>query len=633
MTISAQRGDGTAAQAVTTWDTARFMAARLRPYRGHTALALLIVLLRVGLGVLNPLALLVLLDRALPQRDTELLLLLCGGLVVLGGVASALNVAEAAITNWISQRLVVDLRTEVFDRAHAQPLEFFAARSASELQARLVSDVNGVDRFFSQTVRSVVAAIAHAATAAVAMVVLSWPLAVASLLLTTLLSLLNNRFARRRRSLAAERQRHITTMMRHVSDALSLNGTVLGRTLGRTDRQRDQFTGVCESISDTTIQQRVIGARTLTFIGFCFAAIAPIIYLVAGLYLPELSVGTLVALVMLQMRLSDPMQTLLAFSAQIQASVATFERIMEYTNLPAHPLPPVRKAAGGPPAARVRGLRFQYAGANRPALDGIDLDLAPGELHLVVGRTGSGKSTLGSLLAGLLRPADGVVTVDGLPAGPESLLEQATLVPQQTSFLNATLRENLEFAGDDVPEAEMARALRAACLDDLVASLPDGLDTPIGEGGHQLSGGERQRLAIARALLAGGRLFIFDEATSALDGMTAQRVHDAVRSAYRHHTLVVIAHRLPRLAAEDRVLVLDRGRIAEHGTHEELRSAGGAYAAMLAAQEAPAGGGRMPSRTGENTLNQEEEIDGGRRNPAGSRSGTRIPLTAARSDS
>ncbi|GAA3782541.1 ABC transporter ATP-binding protein [Plantactinospora mayteni] len=634
MTAPARRGPGMAAATgatVTTWDTARFVAARLRPYRRQTAGALLIVVARVGLGILNPLALLVLLDQALPRRDTELLLLICGGLVVVGGVVSVLNVAETAITSRISQRLVVDLRTEMFDRVHAQPLDFFAAHSGSEVQARLVSDVNGVDRFVGQTVRSAVAAIVHAGTAAIAMIILSWPLAVASLLLTALLSLLNNRFADRRRSLATARQRHITTMMRHVSDMLSLDGAVLGRTLGRTDRQRDEFTDVCESIRDTTVKQRVVGSRALTFIGFCFASLAPICYLVAGTLLPQLSMGTVVALVMLQMRLSDPIQTLLGFSAQIQASVAMFERIMQYTGLAAEPLPATRKVGGAPLAIRARNLRFRYADANRPALDDLDLDLVPGALHVVVGRTGSGKSTLGLSLCGLLTPDGGSIAVDGVPASPERLREQATLVPQHTTFLNASLRQNLEFARDGVTVPELVEALRAACLDDLVVRLPRGLDTPIGERGHQLSGGERQRLAIARALLAGGRLFVFDEATSALDGVTAQRVHDALRATARDHTLVVIAHRLPRLAADDRVFVVDGGRVVEQGPHGRLRAAGGAYAAMLAAQAADSTEPATDPR-GDRPDQEKEEKSGPARTSTESRSGTRIPLAVARSD-
>ncbi|GGW85980.1 multidrug ABC transporter ATP-binding protein [Streptomyces malachitofuscus] len=569
---------------VTTWDTVRFTLGCLRPYRGRTALTVLVVGARVLLGVVSPLAMLVLLDEALPERDTELLVLVCTGIFAAGGLSSALYVAETTLTSWISQRLVADLRVRVFDNAHAQPLQFFAAHSASELQARLVSDVNGIDRFLSQTMRSALAAAANAVTAALAMAFLSWQLALASLLLTALLSHLNNRLAQVRRELAGERQRHITTMIRKVSDTLSLQGVVLGRTLGRTTRQRDEFTHVCESIRDTTVRQRVVGARALVLIGFCFAAFPPAIYITCGVFLPELTVGTVVALVLLQMRLSDPLQTLLSFSAQIQASVATFERVMQYTSMSAPALRPVVKRTGEAVKVAAAGVSYQYAGASRPALRDVDMELHHGVMNVVLGATGSGKSTLSLLLAGLIEPQRGRITLDGVPADADLLRARVTLVPQDIGFHNASLRDNLSYARDGATEVEMRQALRAACLGDLPAKLPRGLDTPVGEGGHLLSGGERQRLAIARALLARGTLLIFDEATSALDGATAQAVHNALRSACSARTVLMICHRIPRLSANDRVFVLDRGTMAEAGTHARLRSAGGEYAKLLAAQ-------------------------------------------------
>lgn len=574
----------TAPGGVTTWDTVRFTLGCLRPYRGRTALTLLVVAARVLLSVVSPLAMMVLLDEALPERDTGLLLLVCTGIFAAGGLSSALYVAETTLTSWISQRLVADLRMRVFDNAHAQPLQFFAVHSASELQARLVSDVNGIDRFLSQTMRSASAAAANAVTAALAMAFLSWPLALASLVLTALLSHLNNRLAQVRRELAGERQRHITTMIRKTSDALSLQGVILGRTMGRTTRQRDEFTQVCESIRDTTVRQRVVGARALVLIGFCFAAFPPVIYVTCGVFLPDLTVGTVVALVLLQMRLSDPLQTLLSFSAQIQASVATFERVMQYTSMSAPPMRPVVKRTGEAVKVVATGVSYQYTGGSRPALRDVDMELHRGVMNVVLGATGSGKSTLSLLLAGLMELQRGRITLDGVPADADLLREQVTLVPQDISFHNASLRENLSFARDGTTDPEMRQALRTACLDDLPAKLPRGLDTPVGEGGHMLSGGERQRLAIARALLARGSLLIFDEATSALDGTTAQSVHDALRSACSGRTVLMICHRIPRLVAEDRVFVLDQGTMVEAGTHARLRSADGEYAKLLAAQ-------------------------------------------------
>ncbi|MFW6692193.1 ABC transporter ATP-binding protein [Streptomyces sp. MAR4 CNX-425] len=602
------------------------MAVRLKRYRGRSALALFVVLLRMGLGVLSPMALLVLLDTALPQHDTSLLVLVCGGLVLVSALSGVLIVAETALTSSVSQRLVSDLRLEMFDRTATQPLEFYADQSVSEIQARLVSDANGVDRFFSQTVRSAVAAFAGAAAAAVAMLIIAWQLAVVTLVLTGLLSLLNKRFAMRRRTLARDRQRHLTELIRHVSDVLNLDGAVLGRTLGHTRWQRERFADRCEEIRDTTVRQRIIGAGTTTVIYVCFGTVTPAIYLVGGVFMDHVSVGELVALAVLQMRLSDPVQTLLGFSAQVQASVAMFERIMHYTSLPVVALPHIRKTSGKPTTVEASGLRFRYAGAEHAALDGVGLTIVPGVMNVVLGPSGSGKSTLALLLAGLLPPDHGAVTLDGEPADPKLLREHVTIVPQHIAFSNTSLRDNLCLGREDVTDGELDRVLRAACLTDSGPAQPDGLDTPVGESGQHLSGGERQRLALARALLAGGRVLILDETTSALDGVLAQRVHDSLRDTLTDHTIMVIAHRIPRLAADDRVIVLGHGRVLEQGRHDRLRAAGGAYSTLLAAQGMSAASGDRPQR-------EEEENDGHWRGAAEPRSGARVPKCVARIDS
>lgn len=562
----------------------RFLITRLRPWRWQAAATLLMVVLRVPLGAVGPICVIVIIDTALPGQDTGLLLAVCSVLLVSAALISALSIGEAALASWLSQRIVADLRKEVFDKTHGQPLGYFTGHAPSELQARLVSDLNGVDRFISQTLRSAVAALTTGITAAAVMTYLSWPLTVISLGLTVLLALLNNQFAGIRRDLARERQQHLTWLMGKVADTLSLQGVVLGRTLGGSGRQRGQYLQICEAIRKVTVRQRVIGARTQTFIGFCFSAIPPIIYLMSGTLLRDLSVGMVMALVLLQMRLGDPMMTLLSLSAGIQSSMAMFDRVMEYTRLPSRPAAPAAKAAGPAAGIKARNLHHLYSRADRPALHRVDADIEPGTVNIVLGATGSGKSTLGLVLAGLIDPEAGAISLDGAPVSAEGLRENVTLVPQHTTFFSGSIRENLSFARDDVSEPEMRQALRVACLENLVETLPFGLDTRIGEGGHRLSGGERQRLSIARALLCGGRLLILDEATSALDGLTALRVMDRLREVCEERTLLVICHRIPRLDTTDRVLVLDRGRVAEQGLASDLVSRSGAYAALVDAQ-------------------------------------------------
>ncbi|MET7672589.1 ABC transporter ATP-binding protein [Micromonospora luteifusca] len=567
----------------TTWHVLRRMAVRFRPYRWHTAGSLLLILVTVGMSTAAPLLLQRVIDDAVPNHDTTLLAVLCGLMMALGLTASLLAVAETALTNWTGQRVSARLRVDVYDRARAQPLRFYSEQGQSQIQSRLISDIDGIDRFLTSTVHQALSALVSLVAAGVAMVILSWPLALVSMALATLLSLFNNRFAKRRRRLFRQRQRLLTTVLRYVAEDLSLSGVLLGRTLRRTGRQRDRFVEVSEGIRDVTFRQRMAGMSAYTVIGVSFACVPPLIFWAYGTFTSAASVGAVVVLVMLQTRLSQPIQSLLRLSGSVQASVAMFERVLEYLDMEAHEEDPapVRRRTGGPAEVRLRDVSCHYPGASKPALAGVDLDFPAGSVTVITGHTGSGKSTLGLVLAGLLSPDAGSVRIDGRSG---RLRSEATLIPQHTALLHGTLRDNLLFARGGITQAELDRVLGTVQLSPLIAALRNGWDTSIGENGLQLSGGERQRLGVARTLLADYRMLIVDEATSALDHHTADRVNTALREHCRDKTLVLIAHRLPRMEPEDRVVVLDRGCVAERGTHATLSVSGGAYASLLAAQ-------------------------------------------------
>jgi ATP-binding cassette, subfamily B, bacterial len=326
------------------------------------------------------------------------------------------------------------------------------------------------------------------------------------------------------------------------------------------------------------------------------AAMPAVIYWAAGLALqlggPAVSLGTLVAFVSLQQGLFRPTVSLLSTGVQVQTSLALFQRIFEYLDLsvditePAEPvrLPTVRGDV------RFQDVHFSYEADGAATLEGIDLEVPAGGSLAVVGATGSGKTTLSYLVPRLYDVTHGHVRLDGVDVRDldfDTLARAVGVVSQETYLFHASVADNLRFAKPDATDAEIAAAAKAAQIHDHIAALPDGYDTLVGERGYRFSGGEKQRLAIARTILRDPPVLIFDEATSALDTRTERAVQDAIDALSEGRTTITIAHRLSTVRDADQIVVLDGGRVAESGTHEELLAAGGRYAAMVARDAAP----------------------------------------------
>jgi ATP-binding cassette subfamily B protein len=305
-----------------------------------------------------------------------------------------------------------------------------------------------------------------------------------------------------------------------------------------------------------------------------------------------MTIGTLVAFTTLQGALFRPLMGLLNVGVAVNSSMALFSRVFEYLDLPVDIDEPAEPVALHPATARgeVRweGVGFTYPGAHRPALSGIDVTIPAGTTLALVGATGSGKSTLASLVARLADPTTGRVTIDGVDLRDltlDTLAQLVGVVSQETYLLHTSIRDNLRHARPDATDAEIEAAARKAQVHDLIAALPDGYDTVVGARGHRFSGGEKQRLAIARTLLRDPLVLVLDEATSALDNETERAVQAALDEASRGRTTISIAHRLSTIRDADRIVVLDAGRVAEAGTHDELLARGGRYAALVGAAE------------------------------------------------
>ncbi|NJQ07386.1 ABC transporter ATP-binding protein [Streptomyces lonarensis] len=594
--------------------TLRRIGAFARPHRRGLAAFLVLSVTTAALAVATPLLAGRVIDVITTGGST-------GTLTALAGLIAAIAVAEAGfgllsrrLSATIGEGLILDLRRAVYDHVQRMPVAFFTRTRTGALVSRLNNDVIGAQRAFSDTLSGVLGNIVMLLLALVAMVTLSWQITLLALALLPVFVLPARRLGTRLAQLSREAANHDAVMTTQMTERFSAPGATLVKLYGHPEQESAEFAARARRVRDIGVRTAMLQMAFVTALTLVSALALALVYGVGGWFAlaGSLETGSVVALAMLLTRLYAPLTALAGARVEVMTALVSFQRVFEVLDL--EPLvaeaPDARQAPDGPLSLEFEAVEFAYPSADKVSLasleevatlDGrggeqvlhrIDLRAEPGQLIALVGSSGAGKSTIAQLAPRLYDPDRGTVRLGGTDVRDltaRSLREAVGLVTQDGHLFHDTIRANLLLPRPDATEEEVRDALRRARLTDLVAALPDGLDTVVGERGYRLSGGERQRLTIARLLLARPRVVILDEATAHLDATSEAAVQEALTEALRGRTSLVIAHRLSTVRAADQILVLEAGRVVERGTHEQLLAAGGRYGELYRTQFADPG--------------------------------------------
>ncbi len=558
-----------------------------KPYRRTLLGVNGLILISAGLGVVSPFLLRDVLDVAIPEENMALLTWLVAGMVAIPVITGALGVWQTLLSNRVGQAVMHDLRTAVYRHLQRLSLAFFTRTRTGEVQSRIANDIGGIDNVVTSTATSVVSNVTTVIATVVAMILLDWRLAAFALALLPLFVWLTKRVGEQRKKVTAQKQASLADVSSIVQESLSVSGILLGKTMGRADDLAGRFEAESHRLADLEVRSRMTGRWMMAAIQTTFAVMPALVYWFAGWTISRgsesITIGTLVAFTTLQARLFFPIGSLLGVQVEVQSSLALFDRIFDYLDQPVDIVEGTRTLDRPRGDVTFDGVWFRYD-SDAWTLQDVSFAVPAGTKTALVGETGSGKTTCGYLVARLYDATQGTVSIDGTDVRDltfEALADAVGVVSQETYLFHSSVRENLRFAKPDASDEEVEDAARAAQVHELIASLPEGYDTVVGERGYRFSGGEKQRIAIARTILRNPPILVLDEATSALDTQTERLVQEALERLAEGRTTIAIAHRLSTVRDADQIVVLDRGQVVEIGTHDDLLARGGRYSALV----------------------------------------------------
>ncbi|MFE7894381.1 ABC transporter ATP-binding protein [Streptomyces sp. NPDC057412] len=589
--------------------TLRRIAAFARPHRRRIALFVVLGVLTALLAVATPVLAGDVVDTIVRGGDEGAVVRLALLIALIAVAEAALGILGRRLSARLGEGLILDLRTAVFDHVQRMPVAFFTRTRTGALVSRLNNDVIGAQRAFSNTLSGVVSNLVTLVLTLAVMLTLSWQITLLSLVLLPVFVVPARRMGHRMARMQREAATLNAAMGTRMTERFSAPGATLVKLFGRPEQESEEFAARARRVAEIGVRTATAQSVFITALTLVSALALALVYGLGGWFALRgtLEAGAVVSLALLLTRMYAPLTALAGARVEVMSALVSFERVFEVLDL--RPLieekPDAREIPEGPVSVEFDGVRFGYPSADKVSLasleevatldtrggdevlHGVSFRAEPGQTVALVGSSGAGKSTIAQLLPRLYDVDEGAVRLGGIDVrdlSAASLRATLGMVTQDGHLFHDTVRANLLLARPAADDTALWDALRRARLDTLVRSLPDGLDTVVGERGYRLSGGERQRMTIARLLLAGQRVVVLDEATAHLDNTSEAAVQEALAEALQGRTALVIAHRLSTVRTADLILVVEDGRIAERGTHDELLAARGRYAELYRTQ-------------------------------------------------